>query len=310
MEAWYELKKMGRVHFFLALAYDPRRLHNSMAMPRVHDTLRVLRSVGCRAFSTLTMTLLRDIQNSAVTSSVSLPDLLRKCKVLAKRLKHQEFVNWVERELTGYPPDADVPAYRIKATSACGNFVGPFGNRGKGLPIPLSSLPDKLHEFASSHTFRGSVSALADLVHSAQTSNKDVLQAHWPPDFVNYVSGDIYRNMNMIDAWNIIPRSYLVGILDNVRTVILNFSLEIEEQDPDAGEPIPGRQPIPPEKIEHIMNMIFNGSVGAVQTGEQSRADIQQTSPRPPKILLKCLRSSATTGSHRSAIATEPLQGE
>jgi len=48
------------------------------------------------------MTLLRDIQEAAVDSTVNLTDLLRKCRVLAARLKHHEFATWVDREVNGY----------------------------------------------------------------------------------------------------------------------------------------------------------------------------------------------------------------
>jgi hypothetical protein len=55
------------------------------------------------------MTLLRDIQEAALDSKVNLADLLRKCKVLAARLKHEEFATWVDWELNGYPERKMLP---------------------------------------------------------------------------------------------------------------------------------------------------------------------------------------------------------
>ena len=48
------------------------------------------------------MTLLREIQNDADTSVAV---VLRKCKILAARLRHEPFKVWVENELNGYAKD-------------------------------------------------------------------------------------------------------------------------------------------------------------------------------------------------------------
>lgn len=48
------------------------------------------------------MSLLREIQDAAISSDVELAVLLRKCKVLAARLGSNEFKSWVESELSGY----------------------------------------------------------------------------------------------------------------------------------------------------------------------------------------------------------------
>ena len=48
------------------------------------------------------MTLLREIHNAAVDADTSVAVVLRKCKILATRLKHEPFKTWVEKELNGY----------------------------------------------------------------------------------------------------------------------------------------------------------------------------------------------------------------
>lgn len=58
------------------------------------------------------MTLLADIQAAAVDQTHSLSDLLRKCQILAFRLRHEPFKTWVSHELNGYPNDATLPPYR------------------------------------------------------------------------------------------------------------------------------------------------------------------------------------------------------
>ena len=48
------------------------------------------------------MSLLREIQDAAISSDVELSVLLRKCKVLAARLGNQDFKEWIDNELSGY----------------------------------------------------------------------------------------------------------------------------------------------------------------------------------------------------------------
>lgn len=90
------------------------------------------------------MSLLRDIQNAALDSKVHLPDLLRKCKVLAARLGNQDFKAWVDAELNGYGEKDSLPGYRSFRVESKGNFAGPMGSGLNRVPIPLSCPPSSL----------------------------------------------------------------------------------------------------------------------------------------------------------------------
>lgn len=71
------------------------------------------------------MTLLEDIQNSAVDANSDLGTLLRKCKLLAARLGSQPLEDWLIWESNGYPDDVPVPDYRIWSLEVKGDFVDP-----------------------------------------------------------------------------------------------------------------------------------------------------------------------------------------
>lgn len=73
--------------------------------------------------------------------------------------------------------------------------------------------------------------------------------------------------MNCLSAWQVIPRGAIVGILDTVRTRILNFVLEIEAEAPDAGEAAPGQHPVSQERINHVFHTEIYGNVGNIATG-------------------------------------------
>src|SRR5690242_8726186 len=99
------------------------------------------------------MTLLRDVQAAAVSSTADLPTLLRQCKVLAARLKLAELAQWSGVELNGYAKPNDVPAYRRIPVRALGHFIGSFQREMKNVPIPPLSLPEQFRYLAEFHTF-------------------------------------------------------------------------------------------------------------------------------------------------------------
>jgi hypothetical protein len=74
------------------------------------------------------MGLLTDIENAATNSSIPVNDILRKCLVLAAKLKHKELAEWSTNELNGYTDKEKVPTYRIiHLSSPIGHFQGAFG---------------------------------------------------------------------------------------------------------------------------------------------------------------------------------------
>ena len=90
-------------------------------------------------------------------------------------------------------------------------------------------------------------------------------------------SGDkIYEGMNLLQAWISIAKSRVVGILSNVRNRILNFVLEIEATNPDAGEATPDAKPIPEECVSQIFNHCIFGNVGSVASGQHISQATQQ----------------------------------
>ena len=61
------------------------------------------------------MSLLRQIQDAAIDSSIDLPTLLRKCKVLAARLGNEDFKRWIDNELVGYDRKEDLLSSTLPA---------------------------------------------------------------------------------------------------------------------------------------------------------------------------------------------------
>ena len=211
------------------------------------------------------MSLLREIQNAAIESETNLADLLRKCKVLAARLGNAEFETWVDNELNGYKSDDNLPQYRTFGVHSKGNFLGSFGHQLSNADIPLMTIPEKLREFVS-HTYMNSpVASIERLIEDSD--GRGSVQEPWLPDLVALVRAEIYENMNCMQAWKVIPIPNLIAILDEIRNRVLSFVLEIEAEDPEAGEAEINSNPVPQERIQQIFHTHIAGDVQNVSIG-------------------------------------------
>ncbi len=210
------------------------------------------------------MSLLRQIQDAAIDSSVDLPTLLRKCKVLAARLGNDDFKRWIDNELSGYDNKDELPEYRVLSVNSKGHFGGAFGSGLRNANIPLLCLPEDLRESLGHSYLKQPIAAMAALV---ENSKSGALQEPWNPDLVAHFGQQIYENMVCMQAWKVIPASALIAALDTVRTRVLNFALEIEAQNPAAGEAMVNEKPVPQETVQQIFNTYITGDVQNLSSG-------------------------------------------
>ncbi|MGL6010273.1 MAG: hypothetical protein ACRC0J_01990 [Shewanella oncorhynchi] len=144
------------------------------------------------------MSLLRQIQDAAIDSSIDLPTLLRKCKVLAVRLGNEDFKRWIDNELVGYDRKEDLPAYRVLSVNSHAHFDGSFGSSLRNANIPLSCMPKSFRENLGHAYMMQPVAAIASLVSNNDTGT---LQEPWNSDLVAHFSQKIYTHMVCRHAW-------------------------------------------------------------------------------------------------------------
>jgi hypothetical protein len=210
------------------------------------------------------MSLLREIQNSAIDSKTELSTLLRKCKVLAARLGNPEFKMWVEQELSGYPNQSNLPEYRVIIVNSKGHFSGPFQSGLRNANIPMLCIPEEFRDMLSHVYLTQPMAALESLV--AESENNTIHEP-WNPDIVAHFGMKIYQGMNCMQAWKVIPTNAIVATVDAVRNRILNFVLEIESESPDAGEAAMNSNPVDQEKVSQIFNTYITGDIQNFATG-------------------------------------------
>lgn len=218
------------------------------------------------------MSLLREIQKDAVNSNVSVSDLLRKCKILAYRLGNEDFKSWVDFELNGYESDDLLPEYRKIYVGSKGHFVGSFGRSFNNADIPIHGLPEKLQEICTKANFSNPIAALES--YTVNDKNGQLTQS-WNLAILAKYGSNMYSDLNCIQAWKVIPIAAVIGIIDTVKTKILNFVLEIEIINPKAGEAELNSNPIPQDQVSQVFNINISGNVQNLASGNH-HSNIQQ----------------------------------
>jgi len=241
------------------------------------------------------MSLLKEIQDAAVDAKTDVAQVLRKCRVLASRLQHDELKLWVQKELDGYANGEAVPDYRVKQCHSKGHFVGVAGAQLNNAPIPTQNLPEALQRQITCVRFRESISALENL---AQTGELDSFGSPWPPELIQAYAEAFYENMTLIQAHQVIPRNSIVSIIETVRNRVLNFALEIEAANPDAGEAAVDSAPIPKQTVNQIYNNYITGNVGNIASGSShsSQTAILQIAAGDRDALRSALSSVGISG--------------
>ena len=210
------------------------------------------------------MSLLRQIQDNSYNPDFQVADLLRQCKILAARLDYKPLNIWVDNELNGYPNQESLPEYRIiKKLVWQGDFMNGVLQYENHIFYP--NIPEHFIEHSEIYTLHlpQGVSSLKQLTDT----HKSDLRFPVPSEAVNMM-GKFVKILSLgyvcISAARVINISSVVNILDTVKTKILDFTLEIEAENPNAGEANIGEKPVP----ETTLDKIFYEKITVYHTGD------------------------------------------
>jgi hypothetical protein len=198
------------------------------------------------------MKLLDEIIDLAAREQGSVATLLRKCLVLAHALKNERLKVWAESELNGYTDD-EVPEYRHTVAPAKGLFVGAFGAQINSQPIPPAMLQERHRHFAESVELRQPIASYENAAAGSQ------FQLDWPANLILIYQADFFQGQYTLNrAWQEIPGSVLVGLIDTIKTRVLRLALELKE---DLGSSSENLNELPKEKVDQqVVTYIFGGT--------------------------------------------------
>jgi hypothetical protein len=176
------------------------------------------------------MALLDDIIMMAADNKEPIGSLLRKCLVLESQIKNEKFRAWLDLELDGYDREnqAEFPSYRVFSCVNLGDF--------HGLTVRMSSQPISLHvmdERDRKVLEKVHLHQPAAAYEGRSSQDKDGALP-WNQSLVVKYQRKIYEDGEpvLIRAWQEIPGSVLVGLLEHIRTQVLRVALEMKEKLP------------------------------------------------------------------------------
>ena len=215
------------------------------------------------------MSLLRDIQNDAVSKDVDVSATLRKCMLLAARLDSQQFEQWINWESDGYPKDVKLPEYRtLRNLPVKGHFDGGFGLSIRFANIPSLNIPENIRFACTSVDLRNSISSIEHLARNANGKLHSPVSA----DLVVLFADRVFEGYGCMSAWREIPDTAIHEVLNTVRNRVLDFALKIERLNASAGEAELGRPAIPRGAVTQVFNTTIHGTGNVVTQGAGTSA--------------------------------------
>ena len=158
-----------------------------------------------------------ELQEDCLDRDKRSSDLLRKALVISRKLCLQNIEVWLQYELNGYPDDNDkIPDYReVQGQVRVRNPYHGFQ--------PLGFTDPKEAEFHSKRKIKQPISELEALLEN----NIDCLQVPFPESLVNHLMDGMKVPLR---PTLIVPFTEVIGILDSVRNLILDWTLEVENE--------------------------------------------------------------------------------
>lgn len=245
------------------------------------------------------MTLLDEIIDLLSRKDGSINDALLKTKILLHKIGHKELTEWVNHELNGYPEDVNLPEYRLLPAQVLANISNPR-MRYTSHPIPLGHLDDDKRETLETARMGDSLAVLEKL-----TEKEGRLQSQIPMD-LNWTLGQGLGNgYNVEQAWCSIEQSRVAQIFIQVRSRLLDFMLELQDQiGPDVSDSEVKVRAAPIDAAGLFNSAIF-GDNTTIVVGNNNSQDIQNISVRAGDFdaLAKELRGSGVSQNDIDSLA-------
>jgi hypothetical protein len=231
--------------------------------------------------------LLEKIIDLATDNDKSLSVLLRQCVVLGHELKNDSLKTWANDELKGYKDVQKVPEYRIVHAGAMGVFNAGYLFPSITRPIPAGTMEKDHRWLAETVHLAEPVSAYENVLRSSSKANH--LTYQWGADMIVHYQDSFMDGHVMTTAWQEVPFGAIAGMLDTIRTRVLNVALDIKkeigESDADLKKIEPNSEKA--EKVNHIViNHIYGGTV---YVGDQQTINTQNIAVGNWQELTKAL---------------------
>jgi len=159
--------------------------------------------------------LVEEIQREALDADMPVATLLRKVKLAAAKLQLPIVEEWVDHELNGYGKSTVPPYRQVKGTPKAYN---PYNGW-----IPIMGDPKTIDGISKCHNTQP-IAAIEDLVRDKEA---DVFHVPLSPKIIHALNKS--SDVMLGEMANFIGRGALVGIVDQVRNMVLDWAIELEK---------------------------------------------------------------------------------
>jgi hypothetical protein len=211
------------------------------------------------------MKLLDEIIDLAASEQGSVATLLRKCLVLSHTLKNERLKAWAENELNGYDGEDEPPEYRRTGAPAIGLFFGPFGSQINDQPIAPAMLREEHRRFAEWVVLLQPIAS-----YEIADATKSRFSVAWPANLTLLYERTFFEGYALNRAWQEIPRSVFLGLIDTIRTRVLRFALELKD---DLGSVSENLDELPKEKIDQNVSINIFGGTNVIASRDFTQID-------------------------------------
>ncbi len=222
------------------------------------------------------MNILTEIINLLTDNSNQITSSLLKIKVLASRLRNENLLNWIEKELSGYNSKDQLPEYRIYGCILVGSYIN---GRAKATNHVLSTtgLPDFIKEYLDKFKFYESISVLESYIKEGNS-----LKAAVPSDVLDVITHNYQESGNPYISVFAAHKQVGVGAVEQaiseIRNKTLDLMLKLEEEfgmEININDLISKK-----EKVNNIINNTMNqtiineGDGNVINTGNESTVEV------------------------------------
>jgi len=225
--------------------------------------------------------LLREIEKGALDIKTPVADVLRKAITLGGRADSAELRDWARRELTGYGPDDELPAYRrivaplqMDAAPMGGGFI-------KNQSLSSWQLPEFARDTITNDVpLAMGIAEIEQFVRSTKPGEPVKLGPPGSQDLVMLMnaSGEWRGHIERI-YWAVSPTA-LDGVVDQVRTALTVLVSEITANVPD-GTVTPSS-----EVADHAIHVAVSGKRNKLNLTASQGTTIT-TAPEEPRRWLR-----------------------
>jgi hypothetical protein len=244
---------------------------------------------------------IEEIIDLASSENSSVATLLRKCLVLANMLDNNHLQTWANKELVGYAEDdIDLPEYRKVRAQAKGFFIAPRGGHINNQPIP--SLMLEKH-----HRYLAETASLVQPIASYEGVKRDGC-IEWPPNVTAFYERKFFQGTYALNrAWQEIPGSVFVGLIDTIKTRVLRFALELKR---DLGSVNDDLSRLPDATIDRNVTVNIFGGNNVIATQDVTQVNRTTIKQGDWSGLADALKTLGVPSSEISALRTAVTEDE